>query len=294
MHIPVLLSEVLESLDVQPNRNYVDGTLGGGGHTKAILERSAPAGKVLGIDWDGSAIRQFRKSLEPDERERVLLANGNFADIRSFIQKKSFWPVHGIVLDLGMSSTQLEASGRGFSFLRDEKLDMRYSTLQRLTAGEIVNAWSPEALESTLREYGEEPFAREIARSVIRARRERPIRSTRELVAAISKALPRWYRVRRLHPATKTFQALRMAVNGELANLESALPDCLHALVSGGRLAVISFHSLEDRIVKNFFRDRAKAGEARLITVKPIRPSSEEIRTNPRARSARLRTIEKI
>lgn len=294
MHTPVLLSEVLESLDVRPNRNYVDGTLGAGGHTKAILERNAPAGKVLGIDWDASAVRRFKKSLKPAERERVSLVNGNFADIGSFVKKESFWPVHGVLLDLGMSSTQLETSGRGFSFLRDEKLDMRYSTLQRLTAGEIVNAWSPEALESTLREYGEESFAREIARAVIQARRDRPIRSTRELVAVISKTLPRWYRVRHLHPATKTFQALRMAVNGELANLESALPDCLQTLVSGGRLAVISFHSLEDRIVKNFFRERAKAEEARLITVKPVRPGFEEIRINPRARSARLRTIEKI
>lgn len=294
MHLPVLLSEVLEFLDVRPNRNYVDGTLGGGGHAKAILERNAPAGRVLGIDWDAGAISRFKKSLQPAERERTVLANGNFADIRSFIQKKSFWPVHGILFDLGMSSIQLETSGRGFSFLRDEKLDMRYSTAQRVTAGEIVNAWPPLALEGALREYGEEPFARNIAHAIVHARRDKPIRSTGELVGIISKARPRWYREGRLHPATKTFQALRIAVNGELANIESAMPDGTRALVSDGRLVVISFHSLEDRIVKNFFRAQAKAGIGRVITTKPVRPGLQETRANPRARSARLRALEKI
>jgi 16S rRNA (cytosine1402-N4)-methyltransferase len=293
VHIPVLLSEILESLDVRPNRNYVDGTLGEGGHAKAILKQNAPTGKVLGLDWDASAIRRFRKSLEPIERERVTLVNGNFADVRSFIQKKSFWPVHGILFDLGMSSVQLEASGRGFSFLGDEKLDMRFSTAQRITAGEIVNAWSLEALEGILRDYGEESFAREIAETIVRARKDGPIRSTHDLVGIIKAATPRWYRMRRLNPATKTFQALRMAVNGELANIESALPESIRAMVSGGRLAVISFHSLEDRIVKNFFRERAKAGEVRLVTPKPIRPGFQEVRLNPRARSARLRVLEK-
>lgn len=292
LHLPVLKDEVIQLLDPKPGENFVDCTVGEGGHSLAILNCTSPSGKVLGIDADLNCLEHLKAKVKGTEYEnRLILVHGNFANLREIVELHNFKPISGILFDLGLSSWHLEASGRGFSFLRNEPLDMRYDTSNPLTAEIIVNNWSLKDIEHILRVYGEERFAKRIAEEIVRSR---PIKTTLELVMAIERATPKWYHRRRIHPATKTFQALRIAVNHELENLERGLAQAIEVLESGGRIAAIAFHSLEDRIVKNFLRDKSKQGVVKLLTKKPIRPSKKEIAENPRSRSAKLRAAIKL
>ena len=286
MHIPVLQKEVIKYLDPKPNENFIDATIGGGGHALEILQRIAPRGRLLGIDWTQEAIRNFKKTLQ------LILVCDNFAHLSEIVKQQKFGKVKGILLDLGYSSWHLEESGRGFSFQKREALDMRYDTQNQLTAEKIVNFWSKFEIEKVLREYGEEKFAQNIAQRIVEERKSRAIQTTNHLVEIISKALPGRYLRKPLHFATKTFQALRIAVNDELNNIEKVLPQALEALESGGRICVISFHSLEDRIVKNFFKNNIL--KINLLTKKPVVPTRQEIIINHRSRSAKLRAAIKI
>jgi len=301
MHIPVLQKEVIKYLDPKTNENFIDCTIGGGGHALAILEKIQPNGKVLGVDWDEEIIRRLKI------KNNLILVCDNFANLKKFIKKYNFENISGVLFDLGYCSWHLEESGRGFSFLRNEPLDMRYNIKSKiLTAEKIVNEWSEDALERILKEYGEERYAGRIARKIIEARKLRPIKTTFQLVELIKRAMPGRYHYRKIsrrkargflrdrHPATRTFQALRIAVNDELNNFKKALPQALEALESDGKLVIISFHSLEDRIAKNFFKDRAEKGLVKILTKKPIKPSTEEIKINPRSRSAKLRACLKF
>jgi len=294
MHIPVLQKEVIEYLDPKPNENFIDCTIGEGGHSLAILEKNAPKGKVLGIDVDAEVIKNTKYYIQNTiYKNRVVLVSDNFANLKEIVRREKFIKVCGILLDLGMSSWHLEESGRGFSFLRNEPLDMRYNLENPLTAEKIVNYWSKSEIEKILREYGEERFAKKIAERIIESR-AKPIETTFQLIEIIKSVIPRKYQAGRLHPATRTFQALRIAVNDELNNLEKTLPQAINVLNRGGRLVVISFHSLEDRIVKNFLKKCGGDAYVKLITKKPIGPSKEEIIKNPRSRSAKLRACQKF
>ncbi|HEY82703.1 MAG TPA: 16S rRNA (cytosine(1402)-N(4))-methyltransferase RsmH [Dehalococcoidia bacterium] len=300
-HVPVLLEETMRALAVQPGGRYIDCTLGGGGHALAILERSAPGGQLLGIDADPEAIAVARERLAP-YADCVRLINDNFASLQAICLKYDFFPVHGILFDLGLSSLQLE-SARGFSFQHDAPLDMRFDPAQEVTAADIVNTWAEAELARLIRAYGEESCSQRIAREIVR---ERPIRSTLHLARVVERAVGR--RRGRIHPATKTFQALRITVNRELENLELALKQAVELLGFEGRLVVISYHSLEDRIVKQFMQREARdcicppntptcvcghKAQLRLISRRVITPSAAEIERNPRSRSARLRAAER-
>lgn len=301
-HTPVLLSEVLRVLAVQPGGRYIDGTLGGGGHAAAILEHSSPGGQLLGIDADPYTLQIARERLQR-YKESVLLVNDNFVNLQSICIKYDFFPVHGILLDLGLSSLQLDGGERGFSFQHDAPLDMRFSPDQKVSAADIVNAMPEARLANIIRTYGEESQSNRIARNIIN---ERPIKTTRQLAELIEKAIGRRGRI---HPATRTFQALRIAVNHELEYLESALRQAVDLLGYEGRLAVISYHSLEDRIVKQFMQREARGcicppgtptcicghtPSLRLLNKKVIIPTETEIKANPRSRSAKLRAAERI
>jgi 16S rRNA (cytosine1402-N4)-methyltransferase len=295
-HVPVLLREVLEYLDCRPNRIYVDGTVGSGGHAGAILARSSPTGQLIGLDWDREAIRRARETLKPFGG-RVELREGNYKDLDSELANLSIAAVDGILLDLGLSTEQVEDESRGFSFLRNGPLDMRMNREGRITAGNLLERLSVGEMSRILKVFGEERWAGRIAKGVVRRRQAAPIRTTGELVEVIRKSIP--VRQGRIHPATRTFQALRIAVNEELQNLQTFLERCADLLNPGGRLVIISFHSLEDRAVKNHFRLWAKGTERMppsfsILTRKPVIPSSSEILDNPKARSAKLRAVEKI
>ncbi len=290
MHIPVLQKEVLQYLDPKPNENFVDCTIGGGGHAFSIFEETSPEGKILGIDADEKVIKNLKiKKL----KKRITLVCDNYVNLGEVIKKHKFRPIHGILFDLGMSSWHLEESARGFSFLKKEPLDMRYNFQNPLTAEKIINYWSAPEMEMILRDYGEEPFARPIAKNIVELRKIKPITNTFQLVEIIKKSLPGRFQQKKIHPATKTFQALRIAVNDELNNLKNVLPQALEILKPGGRLVVISFHSLEDRIVKNFYRSRS-AIDLKILTKKPVVPAAKEIKINPRSRSAKLRVAERL
>jgi len=293
IHEPVLLKEVIEWLKVEKNKNYVDCTIGEGGHAIEILKRNGPKGKVLGIEIDP----ELYKKLKEEGLERLILVNDSFLNLKEIVKRENFGPISGILFDLGLSSWHLEKSGRGFSFLKDEPLIMRYDWNQEksmLTAEKIVNEWPEREIERILREFGEEKFAKRISKEIVRVRKVKPIRTTLQLVEVIKKAVPAFYLHKKIHFATKTFQALRIAVNNELENLKVALPQAIEVLEKGGRLVVISFHSLEDRIVKNFLKEKEREGKIKILTKKPIRPSKEEIIKNPRSRSAKLRAALKI
>lgn len=294
MHIPVLQKEVIEYLDPKPNENFIDCTLGFAGHSLAILEENGPKGKVLGIDADAEVIKNTKYYIQNTKyKDRVVFACDNFVNLKEIVKREKFKNISGILFDLGMSSWHLEESGRGFSFLRNEPLDMRYNLENPLTAEKIVSYWSKSEIEKILREYGEERFAKKIAERIIESR-VKPIETTFQLIEIIKSVIPRKYQVGRLHPATRTFQALRIAVNDELNNLDKTLPQAINVLSKGGRLVVISFHSLEDRIVKNFLKKCGGEGYLKLITKKPVGPSEGEIIKNPRSRSAKLRSAIKI
>ena len=292
MHIPVLKKEAIRLLDVKQNENYIDATCGRGGHLTAILEENGPKGKVLGIDESLEQIKECKLKTK-DFGQRAVLVQDNFANLADIVEKERFGNINGILFDLGMSSWHLEGSGRGFSFLKKEPLDMRYGQDNQLTAEKIVNYWSKVELARILKDYGEERFGERIAEEIIRTRQERPVTNTVQLVEAVKRAVPGFYKRQKTHFATKTFQALRIAVNDELGSLEKVLPQALDALREGGRIVVISFHSLEDRRVKNFFREAAKEGKLEIITKKPVTASWEEVKENPRARSAKLRAAVK-
>ena len=302
-HQPVLYKEIIHALQPQAGGRYVDGTLGAGGHARGIMEASAPDGQLLGLDVDPQALAIARRYLAPYEH-RIHLAQASYTSLSTQLALLQWDAVDGIVLDLGASSMQFDTPERGFSFLQDAPLDMRFGPHIPQTAADLVNKYSERELADLIYQYGEERESRKIARAIVKAR---PIHTTRELVAAIESVSPR--RGDRVHPATRTFQALRIAVNDELTSIEEVLPQAVAALKPGGRLAVISFHSLEDRIVKDFFREQSRdlinppyeriyevERKATLKEVhrKPIVPSEEEIKDNPRARSAKLRIAEKI
>ncbi len=303
VHIPVLLEEAIQALAVAPGGRYIDATLGGGGHAAAILEHSSPGGQLLGIDADPEAVKAARERLA-DYGDSSLLVNENFAHLEAICLKYDFFPVHGILFDLGFSSLQLESGRRGFSFQQDGPLDMRFGPDQKVTAADIVNSYPEAKLAEILKVYGEERRHLKIARRIIN---ERPIDSTLELAGTVARAVGG--RRGKIHPATRTFQALRIAVNGELENLEKALKQAVNLLGFGGKLVVISYHSLEDRIVKRFMFAESRdcicppgtpeciCGHSaclRLINRRIITPSAAEIRSNPRSRSARLRAAERI
>lgn len=310
MHIPVLQKEVLKYLNPKPNENFIDATIDGGGHTLAILEKIKPKGKVLGIDWDPEIIKCLRAELKQGLlKKRLILVCDNFVNLKEIVKKYKFKPLSGILFDLGMSSWHLKESKRGFSFLRDEPLIMRYdwnSVNTKLTATEIINYWPEKEIEKILREYGEEKYAKRIAKEIVKRRKIEPIKTTFQLVRVIERAVPKNYEKRRgsrrkalgflwdKHPATRTFQALRIVVNNELENLKKVLPQALEILEKKGKLAVISFHSLEDRIVKQFLKEKSKEKKIKILTKKPIVPSLKEIKINPSSRSAKLRAAIKL
>jgi len=294
MHIPVLPKEVIEYLEAKPNENFVDGTIGQGGHSAIILEKIAPNGKVLGIEWDPKQVENCRAELA-NYKDRLILVNDNYANLKNIVEQNSFTDIRGILLDIGFSSFQVDDSKKGFSFLKDEDLDMRYSQgKNELSAEKIVNEWSELEIQKILEEYGEEKFAKQIAKKIINERKIRKIKTTFELVDIIKKAMPGRFKHDKIHCATRTFQALRIAVNGELDNLKKVLPEAVSVLSSGGRLVIISFHSLEDRIVKNFFKEELEKGTIKILTKKPVVSTDQEIAENPRSRSAKLRAIIKV
>jgi 16S rRNA (cytosine1402-N4)-methyltransferase len=307
-HKPVLVAEVIASLQCRAGAVYLDGTLGGGGHAYEILRNSAPDGRLIGIDADGDALRESEKRLAPFG-DRKILVKGNFADMETILSGMKIEKVEGILLDLGVSSHQLDTAERGFSFTLDAPLDMRMDRDRGASAYDLVHTLSGEELEGVIRKFGEERMARRIARAIVARRALSPIRTTGDLASVVTGASPGTRGPARIHPATRTFQALRIAVNDELAGLQRALTDGMGLLKPGGRFTVISFHSLEDRIVKNAFRTAEKGCACppdlpvcacgrkptmNVITRRPVVPGEDEIRDNPRARSAKLRTAERI
>ena len=295
-HIPVLLKETIDGLNPEKGEIVFDATLGGGGHSQALCDRIGASGTFIGIDADEDAVLRAKEKLASC-KARIIFETANFRTIGRVLDAHGIKEINRAVFDLGMSSFQLEASNRGFSFQRSEPLMMTFEkkvSPEATTAYDIINRWKEESIEAILLGYGEERFAQKIARAIILARREKPIKTTDELVAIIKKTVPEWYRNKRLHFATKTFQALRIAVNDEFGALKEALAECFSRLSPSGRMAVISFHSAEDRIVKLFFKEQKIAGTAMLVSKKPIAASRAEQQQNPRARSAQLRILEKI
>jgi len=302
-HKPVLYQEIIHALSPKNKGLYVDGTLGAGGHASGIMEASAPDGHLLGLDVDPQALAFARENLAP-YGQRVRLVQASYDTLPERLAEIGWHAVDGILLDLGVSSMQVDTPERGFSFTHDAPLDMRFSPENPVSAADLVNRLPQEELANLIYRYGEERASRKIADAIVNAR---PLRTTFELVSVIEKVLPR--REGRIHPATRTFQALRIAVNDELARVEKVLPQALTSLKPGGRLAIISFHSLEDRIVKEFFRKESRdcicppkqpvctcghKSTMKEVTRKPITPGNDEISENPRARSAKLRIAEKL
>lgn len=323
-HIPVLLKEVIEYLDPKSGSNFIDCTLGYGGHTESILEKNGPQGRVLGIDFDAQAISQAKKRLNPAPREglgkkyqdRLITVQSNYKNINKICYEHHFNSISGILLDLGVSSPQFEVQSRGFSF-QTPQLDMRMSGHSTgfaegggVTATDIINKWPVEDLASLFEENGEEKLSKHIAQEIGLTRRNKAITSGSELEEIIKKVYQKYYHTKSLkNPATKIFQALRIEVNDELNNLKEGLPRALELLEKGGRLVVISYHSLEDRIVKNFFKNESKdclcppespecqcdhKAQLKIITKKPVVPSDEEVKFNPRSRSAKMRVAHRI
>jgi len=287
-HVPVMVTEAMEGLRTSPGGTYVDCTLGAGGHSRAILERIQPTGRLLGIDADPTALQLAGQTLS-EFGESFVSAQGNFSNLESICREKGFTSNDGILFDLGISSMQLASAERGFSFQREAPLDMRFDTTQGVSAADIVNSYSEQEIARILWEYGEERYSRQIAYRIVQ---NRPILSTLRLAHLVQQVLGS--RRGKIHPATRTFMALRIAVNKELESLALGLDQTVSLLCSQGRLVVISYHSLEDRIVKQFMRGKATDKVFSLITKKVIRPTTLESHSNPRSRSARLRVAERI
>lgn len=307
-HVPVLLNKVLEILEPVPGKFIIDGTVDGGGHAEAIIGKMMPKGKFLAVDWDEKLLKETKERLEgefkiPNSDFQVVWANDNFADIPRVLEKESLGKADGLLLDLGFSSEQLEQSGKGFSFLKDEVLDMRYqpnrklddgTEERRLTAAEIISSFTEEGLADIFWKYGEEKFSRRIAENIVSSRKKMRIMTTFELVEIVKRSIAKNYEHGRINPATRVFQALRIYVNGESDNLRTGLGNLKNILKPGGRTVIISFHSLEDRLAKNYFREMEKEGIAKILTKKPVQADEYEISINPRSRSAKLRAIEII
>ncbi|MDP4092726.1 MAG: 16S rRNA (cytosine(1402)-N(4))-methyltransferase RsmH [Bacillota bacterium] len=308
-HKPVLLDECIENLNIKPNGIYVDGTLGGAGHSAEIYKRLGKDGTLIGIDQDEFALETSRKRLSGISQAKLILVNDNFRNIKNILGEIGIKSVDGILLDIGVSSHQLDEAERGFSYQKEAPLDMRMDKRNELTAETIVNEYSKDEIKRIIRDYGEENWAARIAEFIIERRKEKRISTTYELVDIIKAAIPSSARRDGPHPAKRTFQALRIAVNDELGALEQAVEDAVEVLHQGGRLCIITFHSLEDRIVKNSFSKKVNpctcpsdfpvcvcgaVRQAINITRKPITPSEKELNENPRARSSKLRVIERI
>lgn len=284
-HIPVLLEEVQHFMNPRVGGVYVDGTLGHGGHTVMLLDASAPSGRVIGIDRDARNLTTASKRI--GKNKRAILVRDDYRNLTEILHDQGIDAVDGILLDVGFSSAHVDDASRGFSFQQEGPLDMRYDSDQGQTAADVVNSWSEEQLTHAFLVYGEEERARVAARMIVARRKERPFRTTTDLAEAVASALGKRGK---LHPATRVFQALRIVVNDELGAIESVLPQALDSLKQGGRLCVISFHSLEDRIVKRFFKARS---DITILTKRPTVPTAAEVSSNPRARSAKLRVVEK-
>lgn len=306
-HVSVLLQECLDGLNIKPEGIYVDGTLGGGGHSGRIA-RQLTTGRLIGIDRDPVALQAAGRRLEP-YKDRVTLVHSNFCDMAQVLRDLEIPGVDGILLDLGVSSPQLDDSQRGFSYMADAPLDMRMNSGDSLSAHEVVNTWPQEELKRILYTYGEERYAPQIASAICRRRAEKPIETTLELVDIIRSAMPPAALREKQHPAKRSFQAIRIAVNDELGAVEKIMKDAVELLNPGGRLAIITFHSLEDRIVKTGMNDAArgctcppsfpvcvcgKKPKVKIISRKPITATEEELEANPRSRSAKLRVCEKL
>ncbi|MDD4296725.1 MAG: 16S rRNA (cytosine(1402)-N(4))-methyltransferase RsmH [Ruminiclostridium sp.] len=309
-HKPVLLEECIKGLNIRTDGIYVDGTLGGAGHSEEILKRLGKNGLLIGIDQDRDAIdASYKRLSNVDTNGKFIAIHANFENIRQILKEQKIKSVNGILLDLGVSSHQLDIGERGFRYLEDAPLDMRMDKNTGFSAKDLVNTWSKEEITRIIREYGEEKWASRIAEFICEARQHRSIETTMQMVDIIKSAVPAAARRDGPHPARRTFQAIRIAVNRELDVLERVLPEALECLAEGGRLCVITFHSLEDRIVKNFIRDKSgrckcppsfpqcvcgAVKELKAITTKPIIPTAEELKENNRARSAKLRIAEKL
>ena len=293
VHTTVLLHESVEGLNLKPGSVFVDATLNAGGHSQLVLSQLDGNVRVIGIDIDADAIVRAKENITTPNAN---FFQENFRNIDKVLDQAGVANVDGILFDLGLSSNQIEESGRGFSFKTNEPLLMTMKKSPEstdITAHEIVNTWAEESLADIIYGYGEDRFARRIARAIVLAREKQSIETAEQLSNIVASAVPR-FGFKKINPATKTFQAIRIAVNDELGAIKEALPKAFARLNPGGRMALISFHSLEDRIVKRFFKEKSEAGEGRLITKKPITPSAQEVAENPRSRSAKLRIIEKI
>lgn len=295
-HIPVLKDESIDGLAIKSGDIVLDGTLGGGGHTFEIIRRFGSGVKIIGLDLDADALDRAKTRIGDMDHDTVFRVAG-FQDLDIVLDELNIVTVDRILLDLGISSFQLEVAGRGFSFMKDEPLQMtmkKNPTEEDLTARDVVNTWEEKTLADIIYGFGEEKYSRKIAKAIVEARKEKPIETTFDLVAIIDNAVGRNYRGMKIHPSTRTFQAIRMAVNNELPNIEKVIEKGFARLSNGGRMAIITFHSLEDRIVKHAFIEIKTQGYAQIITKKPIVPNADELKNNPRARSAKLRIIEKI
>lgn len=306
-HTPVLLKEIIENLNIKEDGIYVDGTLGGAGHSKEIAKKLR-TGKLIGIDQDVNALKKSEEVLSP-YKDNVILVHNNYENIDIVLRDLNIPKVDGILLDIGVSSHQLDEESRGFSYHNDAPLDMRMNRSNTISAWDVVNNYSQDELEKIIFDYGEDRWAKRIAEFIVSERQEKPIDTTLELVSAIKKAIPKAVRMEGHHPAKKTFQAIRIEVNRELEVLKNSIEKMVELLNPGGRLLIITFHSLEDRIVKEYFRELykdcicppelpqcvcEKTRQIKIITRKPIIPTEEEIRDNPRSRSSKLRIAEKI
>lgn len=307
VHKSVLLNETIDGLNIQPDGIYVDGTLGGGGHAYEVCRRLGDKGSIVGIDQDAAAIEAAGNRLK-DFGEKVTIVRSNYCDMKSKLHELGIDKVDGIVLDLGVSSYQLDTAERGFSYREDAPLDMRMDTRQKMTARDIVNDYEEMELYRVIRDYGEDKFAKNIAKHIVAARKVKPIETTGELTEIIRASIPMKYQKKSGHPAKRTFQAIRIELNRELEVLKDSLDDMIDLLNPGGRLCIITFHSLEDRIVKSAFRKNenpctcpsdfpvcvcGKVSKGSILTRKPILPSEEEMEENSRAKSAKLRIFER-
>lgn len=292
-HLPVMVEEVMDLLKCEPGRTYVDGTLGGGGHAEEILRQTEPDGVLIGMDWDQEAIEIAEERLKP-YGSRLKIFRENFIHLPEILKRTGIEFVDGIMLDLGLSSIQLEREKRGFSFRGEGPLDMRMDGRGSSTAADLVNGLPLEELEKILFEYGEERWARRIAKAIVSERTKGPIQTTTALKRVVYRAIPKRYHSKKTDPATRTFQAFRIRVNEELENLKKMLETGWSVLRKGGRICILSFHSLEDRIVKEGFRRLEREEKMRILTKRPLTPSEEEQRRNPRSHSAKLRCAERL
>ena len=306
-HISVLLDETIDGLDIKPDGIYVDGTLGVGGHSYEILRRLSPKGRLIGIDQDGEALKAAGERLKEFENQ-ITLVRSNYCEIDKVLKELNVEKVDGILLDIGVSSYQLDNLERGFSYKSDAPLDMRMDTRQELTAADVVNTYSENELFKIIKDYGEDKFAKNIAKHIVLARKEKPLETTKELSEVIKRAIPMKVKAKGGHPAKKTFQAIRIEVNQELTVLKESIDKMIDLLKPNGRICIITFHSLEDRIVKTKFRENenpctcppnfpvcvcGKKSKGKVITRKPIIPSEDEIEENKRAKSSKLRIFER-